>query len=95
MFDYKQLSFLLGTQTRGRTGMDCSTGVWDQRVYRFRHLGLASAKVHIFFEQAKDFVKKLMTKRFWAVCIVAVGELSMIAIKLTMIVAKLNTDRFA
>ena len=40
MFDYKQLSFLLGTQTRARTGMDCSTGVWDQRVYRFRHLGL-------------------------------------------------------
>ena len=36
-----------------------------------------------------------MTKRFWAVCIVAVGELSMIAIKLTMIVAKLNDDRFA
>ena len=28
------------TQTRDRTGMDCSTGVWDQRVYRFRHLGV-------------------------------------------------------
>jgi|GEM_PF-1711799 len=34
-----------------------------------------------------------MTKRFWAVCIVAVGELSMIAIKLKMIVARLSTDR--
>ena len=27
------------TPSRGRTGTDCSTGVWDQRVYRFRHLG--------------------------------------------------------
>lgn len=36
-----------------------------------------------------------MTKRFWAVCIVAVGELSMIAIKFTMIVAELNAIRLA
>jgi len=34
-----------------------------------------------------------MTERFWAECIVAVGELSMIAIKLTMVVARLKTDR--
>ena len=53
-------SLLLCTQTRGRTGMDCSTGVWDQRVYRFRHLGLACAKVRIFFEWAKELVKNLL-----------------------------------
>ena len=37
----KRLSIesLFCTQSRGRTGTDCSTGVWDQRVYRFRHLG--------------------------------------------------------
>ena len=40
--------------------MDCSTGVWDQRVYRFRHLGLASAKVRIFFEWAKNLAKNLL-----------------------------------
>ena len=34
-----------------------------------------------------------MTKRFWAECIVAVGEFTMIAIKLTMNVARLSTDR--
>ena len=34
-----------------------------------------------------------MTKRFWAVCIVAVGEFTMIAIKFTMVVARLYTDR--
>ena len=27
------------TRTRDRTGMDCSNGVWDRRVYRFRHSG--------------------------------------------------------
>ena len=27
------------TRSRDRTGTDCSTGVWDQRVYRFRHPG--------------------------------------------------------
>ena len=33
-----------------------STGVWDQRVYQFRHLGvLASAKVIYFFISAKYF----------------------------------------
>ena len=32
---------LFCTQSRDRTGTDCSTGVWDQRVYRFRHLGLS------------------------------------------------------
>ena len=32
------------TQTRARTGMGCPTGVWDQRVYRFRHLGLSGCK---------------------------------------------------
>ena len=34
-----------------------------------------------------------MTKRFWAECIVAVGGFTMIAIKFTMIAARLNTDR--
>ena len=32
------------TQSRGRTGTGCPTGVWDQRVYRFRHLGLSECK---------------------------------------------------
>ena len=45
------------TQTRDRTGMGCPTGVWDQRVYLFRHLGaslsIASAKVGVFFIFAK------------------------------------------
>ena len=38
-------SFKPCTQTRARTGMGCPTGVWDQRVYRFRHLGLSGCKV--------------------------------------------------
>ena len=60
MFDYKQLSFLLGTQTRARTGMGFPTGVWDQRVYRFRHLGLISgAKVIYFLELAKFYLKNI------------------------------------
>ena len=33
-----------------------STGVWDQRVYQFRHLGvLASAKIDYFLISAKYF----------------------------------------
>ena len=32
------------TQSRGRTGTGCPTGVWDQRVYRFRHLGLIAVQ---------------------------------------------------
>ena len=47
------------TQTRDRTGMDCSTGVWDQRVYLFRHLGVAryvGAKVRLFLEMTKWFL---------------------------------------
>ena len=57
------------TQSRGRTGTGCPTGVWDQRVYRFRHLGLiraqldsqlkAGAKVRHFFELPKVFIKNL------------------------------------
>ena len=45
------------TQTRDRTGMDCSTGVWDQRVYQFRHLGntllIAVQKYNYFFNPKK------------------------------------------
>ena len=37
---YKLLSLSISTQSRDRTGTDRSTGVWDQRVYQFRHLGL-------------------------------------------------------
>ena len=33
------LTGLCRTRSRDRTGTDCSTGVWDQRVYRFRHPG--------------------------------------------------------
>ena len=36
------------TQTRDRTGMGCPTGVWDQRVYRFRHLGFLRCKGRCF-----------------------------------------------
>ena len=33
------------TRSRDRTGTDCSTGVWDQRVYRFRHPGWCAISV--------------------------------------------------
>ena len=61
-----------GTQNRDRTGMPCGTGVWDQRVYQFRHLGMAFviktvAKVMYFFGMRKVFIQKLKitNKKGW------------------------------
>ena len=55
---FKYLAITLsfeGTQSRGRTGTGCPTGVWDQRVYRFRHLGLKRVQSYEFFVKHQNF----------------------------------------
>ena len=56
---YQLLTGFYRTQTRDRTGMGCPTGVWDQRVYRFRHLGICFSQMRCkgttFFYICKTF----------------------------------------
>ena len=59
------------TQSRGRTGTGRPTGVWDQRVYRFRHLGLkvcaltSGLTIVKNFWERKDSYFLLMWKYFY------------------------------
>ena len=56
---FQLLTGFFRTQTRDRTGMGCPTGVWDQRVYRFRHLGICFSQMRCkgttFFDTNKTF----------------------------------------
>ena len=58
--DVQLLSRFTCTQTRARTGMGCPTGVWDQRVYRFRHLGIGVLRVqrYAFYFVPQNFWSK-------------------------------------
>ena len=57
---WNQLLVVYSTQTRARTGMGCPTGVWDQRVYRFRHLGIGVLRVqrYAFYFVPQNFWSK-------------------------------------
>ena len=66
---YKGLGFVLSTQSRGRTGTGRPTGVWDQRVYRFRHLGLKACALVSGLTNDKNFWERkdntfLLTRKY-------------------------------
>ena len=66
LFTYNGLSSLFSTQTRGRTGMDVTPLVFETSASTdsaiWASFLIASAKVHIFFNSARNTDKKVEKK---------------------------------